>query len=86
MSDLLRGSLGDSQYSDNGSNSYQHGHYGLLSGNYMNERDSAFETHPELSLPTPFFVHHLTRIDMPPRLIPPLTHTTPLEQPRCALR
>jgi hypothetical protein len=53
MTDLLRGSLGDSRYSDNGSNRYQHGQYGLLSGNYMNKRNSAFEAHPELSLPSP---------------------------------
>lgn len=53
MIDLLRGSLGDSRYSDNDSNRYQHSQYGLLSGNYLNERNSAFEAQAELSLPSP---------------------------------
>ena len=52
MSDLLHCSLGDSRYSDNVSNRYQHGQYGLLSGNYMNECNLAFDTHPDRSLPT----------------------------------
>src|ERR1700761_5332392 len=53
MTDMLRGSLCESRYSDTSSNRYHRNQSGHGYGEYMNERNSTFEAEPELSLPSP---------------------------------
>ena len=56
LTDLLRGPLGNTRYSDTSSNRYLHTQSGLGSDDYMNKRNSALETQPELSLPLPLLL------------------------------
>ena len=67
LTNLLWGPLGDTCYSDTSSNRYLHTQSGLGSDDYMNKCNSALETQPELSLPSPL----LSPFD-------PLRESTPL--------